>query len=211
MAVPGLSCSRQNLLCSMWDLAPWPGIKPGPPALRAQRDVHPRSFILLLHLPAPLAAMSGPLQDRADVRSAFLQPTFSSPSLTSVWVQTLPSFWPVPVAVYLSATLLPSTRASGLPPGCLSEPQTLCPVRASQSYSSWGCPHSARHTDVFRAVPTQLSSSLSATVSCTPSTAPTPNCVLFPGCTWSPSSLVTLHDCTSRISPLKLPSPSSNQ
>ena len=182
-----------------------------PPCIESPEGRSPPLIYSFASSPCTTGSHVWSFQDRADVRSAFLQPTFSSPSLTSVWVQTLPSFWPVPVAVYLSATLLPSTRASGLPPGCLSEPQTLCPVRASQSYSSWGCPHSARHTDVFRAVPTQLSSSLSATVSCTPSTAPTPNCVLFPGCTWSPSSLVTLHDCTSRISPLKLPSPSSDQ
>ena len=25
-------CSMQNLSCGMWDLVPWPGIKPGPPA-----------------------------------------------------------------------------------------------------------------------------------------------------------------------------------
>ena len=47
------------------------------------------------------------------------------------------------------------------------------------------------HTDIFRAAPAQLSSSLSATVSCTPSTAPKPNCLLFPGCTWV--SLITCH------------------
>ena len=33
LAAPGLSCS-------MWDLAPWPGIKPGPPALGAQGPSH---------------------------------------------------------------------------------------------------------------------------------------------------------------------------
>ena len=28
------------LSCSMWDLVPWPGIKPGPPALRKSPDVY---------------------------------------------------------------------------------------------------------------------------------------------------------------------------
>ena len=202
----------QNLLCSMWDLAPWPGIKPGLPALRAQRDIHLPSFILLLHLPAPLAAISGPLQGRADVRSAFLQPTFSSPLLTSVWVQTLPSFWPVPTAVCLSATLLPSTRASGLLLGCLSEPQTLCHMRASQSYSSWGCPHSLAHTHISSELPPPGSPAHFQPLS--PAHPPLlPHQIVcssldVPG---SPSSLVTLHDCMSRVSPLKLHSPSSDQ
>ena len=35
--MPGLSCSRQDLLwilsCGMWDLLPWRGIEPGPPGL----------------------------------------------------------------------------------------------------------------------------------------------------------------------------------
>ena len=33
LAAPGLSCS-------MWDLVPWPGIEPGPPALGAERVNH---------------------------------------------------------------------------------------------------------------------------------------------------------------------------
>ena len=32
-AVLGLGCSMQILSCSMWDLVPWLGIEPGPPAL----------------------------------------------------------------------------------------------------------------------------------------------------------------------------------
>ena len=28
-------CGMQTLSCSMWDLVPWPGVEPGPPALRA--------------------------------------------------------------------------------------------------------------------------------------------------------------------------------
>ena len=35
LAAPGLSCSMQTLSCSIWDLVPWPGIEPGPPALGA--------------------------------------------------------------------------------------------------------------------------------------------------------------------------------
>ena len=43
LVVPGLSCgtqeifscSMQTLSCGMWDLVPWPGIKPRPPALGA--------------------------------------------------------------------------------------------------------------------------------------------------------------------------------
>ena len=30
-----LSCSTWSLNCSVWDLVPWPGIEPGPPALGA--------------------------------------------------------------------------------------------------------------------------------------------------------------------------------
>ena len=46
---PGLSCSLQVLIfscsmrtlsCGMWDLVPWPGIKPGPPALGAWSLTH---------------------------------------------------------------------------------------------------------------------------------------------------------------------------
>ena len=39
LAAPGLSCGTgsliaiSKLLCAMWDLVPWPGIEPGPPAL----------------------------------------------------------------------------------------------------------------------------------------------------------------------------------
>ena len=34
LAVPDLSCSMVDLFsCGIWDLAPWPGIKPGPPTL----------------------------------------------------------------------------------------------------------------------------------------------------------------------------------
>ena len=47
LAVPGLSCSlgifrcgMQTLRCSIWDLVPWPGIKPGPPALGVQSLSH---------------------------------------------------------------------------------------------------------------------------------------------------------------------------
>ena len=45
-----------GLSCSMWDLAPWPGIEPGPPALGAQslshwttREVPISSFLRNLH------------------------------------------------------------------------------------------------------------------------------------------------------------------
>ena len=34
------SCSRRTLSCSMWDLVPRPGIKPGPPALGARSLSH---------------------------------------------------------------------------------------------------------------------------------------------------------------------------
>ena len=34
------SGGMQTLSCSMWDLVPWPGIKPGPPALGAQSLSH---------------------------------------------------------------------------------------------------------------------------------------------------------------------------
>ena len=30
------SCSMRTLNCNMWDLVPWPGIEPGPPALGAE-------------------------------------------------------------------------------------------------------------------------------------------------------------------------------
>ena len=33
LAASGLSCSIQILACGMWDLVPWPGIEPEPPAL----------------------------------------------------------------------------------------------------------------------------------------------------------------------------------
>ena len=38
--MPGLSCSRQELSCVMWDLFHWPGIKPRAPALGAQSLNH---------------------------------------------------------------------------------------------------------------------------------------------------------------------------
>ena len=53
LAALGLSCSTQNLHCSMWNLVPWPEIKPGPPALAASishwtiREVH-FFFIVLI-------------------------------------------------------------------------------------------------------------------------------------------------------------------
>ena len=34
------SCGLQTLSCGMWDLVPWPEIKPGPPALGAQNLNH---------------------------------------------------------------------------------------------------------------------------------------------------------------------------
>ena len=37
---PGFSCSTWVFSCSMWDLVPWPRIKPKPPALGAQRLSH---------------------------------------------------------------------------------------------------------------------------------------------------------------------------
>ena len=35
LPVPGLSCGSRDLSCGIRDLVPWPGIKPGPPALGA--------------------------------------------------------------------------------------------------------------------------------------------------------------------------------
>ena len=35
-----LSCSLRTLSCGMWDLVPWPGIEPGPPALGAWNLSH---------------------------------------------------------------------------------------------------------------------------------------------------------------------------
>ena len=35
LAVPGLSCGTKIISCGMWNLVSWPGIEPGPPALRA--------------------------------------------------------------------------------------------------------------------------------------------------------------------------------
>ena len=40
LAVPDLRCSMQALSCGMWDLVPWPGIEPGPPALGARSLRH---------------------------------------------------------------------------------------------------------------------------------------------------------------------------
>ena len=40
LAALGLSCRIQTLNYSMWDLAPWPGIKPWPPTLAAQSLSH---------------------------------------------------------------------------------------------------------------------------------------------------------------------------
>ena len=34
--MPGFSCGMQTLTCSMWDLIPWPGIKPIAPEVGAQ-------------------------------------------------------------------------------------------------------------------------------------------------------------------------------
>ena len=54
LAVLSLSCSIRTLSCSMWDLVPWPGIKPGPPALGAWNHSHwttregPFSFFFLI-------------------------------------------------------------------------------------------------------------------------------------------------------------------
>ena len=33
LVVPGFSCGMQTLTCSMWDLIPWPGIKPMSPCI----------------------------------------------------------------------------------------------------------------------------------------------------------------------------------
>ena len=35
-----LHCLMYDLCCSMWDLVPWPGIEPGPPALEAKSLSH---------------------------------------------------------------------------------------------------------------------------------------------------------------------------
>ena len=40
LAVPGLSCSRRDLSCTMQDLVPWPGVEPGSPALEARSLNH---------------------------------------------------------------------------------------------------------------------------------------------------------------------------
>ena len=56
-----------GLSCSMWDLAPWPGIKPGPPALGAQslshwttREVPPSWFLMPILRTWGLAGTPGP-------------------------------------------------------------------------------------------------------------------------------------------------------
>ena len=53
LAAPGLSCGMWNHSCSMWDLVPWSGIDPRPPALgvwslsnRTTREVPPVSSYL---------------------------------------------------------------------------------------------------------------------------------------------------------------------
>ena len=40
LAVLDLSCSILSLHCGMWDLVPWPGIEPRPPALGAPSLIH---------------------------------------------------------------------------------------------------------------------------------------------------------------------------
>ena len=40
LATPGLGCSTQDLCWGMWDLVPWLGIEPRPPALGAQSLTH---------------------------------------------------------------------------------------------------------------------------------------------------------------------------
>ena len=57
LAVLGLSCHTQIFSCDVWYLVPWPGIKPGPPALGAwsfshwtTREVPQISFDLCLYL-----------------------------------------------------------------------------------------------------------------------------------------------------------------
>ena len=40
LVVPGLSCGTWTLNHNMWDLVPWPGIEPGPPALGAWNLSH---------------------------------------------------------------------------------------------------------------------------------------------------------------------------
>ena len=45
------TCGMQTLSYSMWDLVPWPGIEPGPPALGMQslsfREVAELDYVLL--------------------------------------------------------------------------------------------------------------------------------------------------------------------
>ena len=36
LALPGLSCRTWDLWCGLWVLAPWPGLEPRPPAMRAR-------------------------------------------------------------------------------------------------------------------------------------------------------------------------------
>ena len=63
LVVPGLSCgtqeifscSMQTLSCGMWDLVPWPGIKPRPPALgvlatEPTREIPSMSYILKMSI-----------------------------------------------------------------------------------------------------------------------------------------------------------------
>ena len=35
-----ISCGMRNLSCGLWDLVPWPGLEPGPPALGARSLSH---------------------------------------------------------------------------------------------------------------------------------------------------------------------------
>ena len=74
-----LICSTQALICSMWDLVPWPRIKPRPPALEARSLSHwttrgvpilcnssppgatPKKVVLPLHIPHGFGGQAGSL------------------------------------------------------------------------------------------------------------------------------------------------------
>ena len=200
MAVPGLSCSRQNLLCSMWDLAPWPGIKPGPPTLRAQRDVH---HPLIYSFASPPCTPGSHVWSFA--RSCWCQISVSSTYLLISFINLCLG---IDSAFFLtsSCSCLPVCHSPSLYQGFwvatgLSVrttdplPRESVPELLIMRLSTLSTAHRCLQSCPRPALQLTFSLCLLHTLHCSHT-----QLRAIPWMYLVPSSLVTLHDCTSRVS-----------
>ena len=110
------TCGKRTLSCGMWDLVPWPGIEPRPPALGARSLSHwttrevPRTVCILSVFYKLTFLRPNKYQVTSQTCHIVLEQSLSSVELLPFWTGRFHVVWAVLCLMRCLAASLTSTR-----------------------------------------------------------------------------------------------------